>query len=119
MSVAIKFAGTKVIDLSLKLKKEEEIEKDNFSLKFTNGYSEEDEKSFILEFTISISKKKEAFTLDLVYVGFFETPEPINEDFRSSAFTSVNAPAIVYPFMRSFVNTVTVNAGMDSVIYLQ
>lgn len=117
MSVAIKFVGTKVSKLSLDIydKKETEPE-DNFDLRFVNGYCDEDNKSFITEFTISLSSKEESFKLDLIYTGFFKTSNEINEEFRTSQFPLVNAPAIVYPFMRSFVSTVSVNAGLNPVL---
>ncbi len=113
----IKFLGTKVSKLSLLVDVGNELElKDDFKLSFINKYSEEDENSFVVAFSLSISSEEEDFVLELEYLGFFSTDEPISEDFKESHFPSMNAPAIAYPFLRSFINTVTVNSNLNPVI---
>lgn len=113
----IKFLGTKVSKLSLLVNEGNEPKlKDDFQLSFVNGYSEEDESSFDVRFSLSISSMEEGFVLDLEYKGLFSTDEPISEDFKESHFPSMNAPAIAYPFLRSFINTITVNSNLNPVI---
>jgi preprotein translocase subunit SecB len=113
----IKFLGTKVEKLSLIAgDNEEPISEDDFQLSFINGFSDEDDKSFIVKFSVKISSIEENFTLKLQYVGFFATEGTITEEFRKSNFPNVNAPAIAYPFMRSFINTITVNSNLNPVI---
>ena len=113
----IKFLGTKVSKLSLLVDVGNELElKDDFKLSFINKYSEEDENSFVVAFSLSISSEEEDFVLEIEYLGFFSTDEPISEGFKESHFPSMNAPAIAYPFLRSFINTVTVNSNLNPVI---
>lgn len=113
----IKFLGTKVEKLSLIVgDTDEHAQKDDFQLSFVNGFSDDDDKSFIVRFSITVSSVEENFVLELDYVGFFTTEESITEEFRESHFPSVNAPAIAYPFMRSFINTITVNSNLNPVI---
>lgn len=113
----INFLGTKVSELSLIVSQNDETKlEDNFKLSFINGFSEEDDKSFVVNFTIEISSKDENYILNLEYTGFFSTDEPISDDFKASHFPTVNAPAIAYPFMRSFINTITVNSNLNPVI---
>jgi preprotein translocase subunit SecB len=113
----IKFLGTKVSKLSLLVNEDNEPElEDNFHLSFTNAYSEEDDKAFIVKFLINLSSKEEGFNLDLEYIGFFLADDPISDEFKESNFPLMNAPAIVYPFVRSFVSTVTVNSNLNPVI---
>ena len=47
---------------------------------------------------------------------FFNTSDKINQKFKDSKFIIINAPAIAFPFMRSFVATVTLNAGYSPAI---
>jgi preprotein translocase subunit SecB len=113
----IKFLGTKVSKFSLLVNEGNEPElKDNFKLSFVNGYSEEDESSFVVRFSLSISSEEERFILELEYIGLFSSDEPISEDFKNSHFPTMNAPAIAYPFLRSYINTVTVNSNLNPVI---
>jgi len=113
----IQFLGTKVESLSLIVgDSNESILEDDFKLSFENGYSEENDKSFIVRFSVTISSLEESFLLELKYIGFFTTEEAITEEFQKSNFPTVNAPAIAYPFMRSFINTITVNSSLNPVI---
>lgn len=114
----IKFLGTKVSKLSLVVFDDKEIE-DDFHLSFVNGYpdeSSENDKNFVVIFSVRISSAEEKFKLELEYTGFFETDETITEEFKTSHFPTTNAPAIAYPFMRSFINTITVNSDLKPVV---
>jgi preprotein translocase subunit SecB len=88
---------------------------EDFTISFGNGYSDDDLKSFIVKFDISV-KSGHGYKFDLEYIAEFGTDDEISDDFISSHFPVVNAPAIAYPFMRSFVSTVTLNAGYEPVI---
>jgi len=114
----IKFLGTKVAKLSLIVEENDKSKiKDEFKLSFVNGFPEDDGgRSFIVNFSVTVSSEEEKFILELEYTGFFEADEPITEKFRASHFPSMNAPAIAYPFLRSFVNTITVNSNLKPVL---
>lgn len=88
---------------------------DTFKLSFYNDYDKTNELYFLVKFDISL-KSKEGFTLSLSYVAYFETDDAINDDFKTSHFVKVNAPAIAYPFLRSFIATLVVNSGHEAVI---
>lgn len=115
--MSIQFLGTKVTNLTLAVNEDKEVKlEDNFKLSYSNGYSDEDKKAFIVKFFVNLSSEEENFVLDLEYVGLFASEEDISDKFKKSHFPSVNAPAIAYPFLRSFVNTVTVNSNLNPVI---
>lgn len=56
------------------------------------------------------------FDLSLQFVAVFGTEETIDEEFKSSELVRVNSLAIAFPFMRSFISTFTINAGIPSFI---
>jgi len=115
--VSIQFLGTKVTNLSLVINENNEVKlEDNFNLTYSNGYSEEDDNAFIVKFFVELSSEEENYELKLEYIGLFSCEESITEKFKESHFPSVNAPAIAYPFLRSFVNTVTVNSNLNPLI---
>ncbi len=80
------------------------------------AFSTSDKKLFSVEFDIKIDDKNENFNLSLSCSSVFQTEDDITEEFKQSDFITANAPAIAFPFARSFINTLTVNAGMPSVI---
>ncbi len=92
-----------------------ESAKNNFELGLETGFSEDDLKSFRIKFKAVISSK-EGYDLTVEYSSFFETDEDINESFKKSNFVTINAPAIAYPFLRSFISIITLNAGYEPIL---
>ena len=56
------------------------------------------------------------FDLSLQFVAVFTTEAPIDEEFKTSDLVEVNSLAIAFPFMRSFLSTFTINAGIPPFI---
>jgi preprotein translocase subunit SecB len=50
------------------------------------------------------------FELSLKAIGRFKLSQEISEEIRSK-FLNANAPAIMFPYVRSFVSTLTANLG--------
>ncbi|WP_349432088.1 protein-export chaperone SecB [Methylomarinum sp. Ch1-1] len=94
---------------------EELPKEDSIELGYSSGFSNDHGTSFIISFNLSL-KSKEGFNLSIEYIAFFETDEELTEEFKNSHFTKENAPAIAYPFLRSFISTLTVNSGYGAVL---
>lgn len=56
------------------------------------------------------------YELNLEFEGLFETEDVVDEEFMNSSWPQVNGAAIVYPFLRAFVSTLTINAGYDAAV---
>ena len=95
----------------------EDVEAENFDLGLDVSYpvDESDDKVFYVTFTVGISSPR-GFKLDVKYLATFTTSEPIDEKFKSSQFPIVNAPAIAYPYLRSFISNLTLSASYEPVI---
>jgi preprotein translocase subunit SecB len=50
------------------------------------------------------------FSLFILSVGTFELKAELNEKIRKS-FVNINAPAIMFPYIRAFISTLTSNLG--------
>lgn len=50
------------------------------------------------------------FELFILAVGSFELDETLSEDIKQS-FINTNAPAIMFPYIRAFISTLTSNVG--------
>lgn len=50
------------------------------------------------------------FSLSLRAIGRFKLSEDITEDIKEK-FLTANAPAIMFPYIRSFISTFTANLG--------
>lgn len=93
----------------------DQIEKDNVSLSYEVGTADDDNQFFAIKFRIEIRSEKQ-YEMELDYIADFETDQPIDDEFISSHFPRVNAPAIAYPFVRSYVSTIILNSGFEPLI---
>lgn len=112
MKIALKDYIVESLNLKSSL---DESGDDDLKISFTNGYSDSEPKNFTVMFTIELHTS-EKFYLEVVKTFEFETDELITDEFKQSSFPVVNAPAIAYPYLRSFIGTLTLNAGLDAVM---
>lgn len=90
----------------------DDVTEDDFSLSFSCGFTEENSDFFLVKFEIKVESEM-GYKIDLEYSAEFQTDETIDEQFKESMFPIVNAPAIAYPFLRSFVSLITLNSGYE------
>ena len=83
------------------------------NLSFSVGFMEDNK--FIIIFNTYLRYKK-VFSLKITSNAIFETDCVIDDDFKESSFTKVNAPAIAFPYIRSFISNLTLNSGLQPVI---
>ena len=85
-----------------------------FDLDYRTIYSKTDKYKFCVELSIVVYHEK--FTFNCIYMTFFEADEPVTNEFKKSQFPNINCPAIAFPFLRSFIATITLNAGYPPVM---
>jgi len=113
----IQLSRWKVQELSLKLKKspsESKPKKQSFTLSLGNSFSESSKKEFSIAFQIVIDDID--FDLSLEMVFFFKLDSDVTEEFKTSKFISINAPAIAFPFVRSYISNLTLQSGLSTII---
>lgn len=96
---------------------EQEYNSAQASLNTKTFFKDDLDNKFVVAFSLSIaSDDKERMSIEIFAQALFETSEAINEEFKASYFANVNAPAIAFPFVRSFVQTLSVNMGITPII---
>lgn len=85
------------------------------NLTFQAAFNIEDPKTFAVVFSLGVVTPGE-FQLSLEYWVGFEASEEITEDQRDSPFFAINAPAIGFPFLRSYVSLILINGGYSNTI---
>ena len=109
----IQLKSTRVEELHLTFSAD--TDKDSFSFGFANGYSKNELDLFIVKFDVKIESER-GYELKLLYVAEFQVDSEITDDFKESHFPKVNAPAIAYPYLRSYVSFVILNSGYEPLI---
>jgi preprotein translocase subunit SecB len=94
----------------------EEIEMSlSYNLLFNNLIAESSHQ-FAVDFTIHLVNTTKDFQSTIKMLALFETNVLIDDTFKTSTFIQVNAPAIAFPYLRSFVTTITSNAGLKPIV---
>lgn len=90
------------------------MEKEGFDLRHRTIFTEST-RQFTVEFQLRLTiERSRAFFVE--YSSLFETDTDFDDAFRESSFVRVNAPAIAFPFIRSYVAHITLIGGYESVI---
>jgi preprotein translocase subunit SecB len=90
-----------------------ELKSDDFSVACM--HNESPSTAFGIRFTLSLSDNKKEFSLRLDAVAHFLTDIPYDQSFLTSDFVKINAPAIAFPYIRTFISNLTLNSGYNPV----
>ena len=101
---------------SLSIKEKESPLKGNkrFKLSHESLYIEDDPKKFLIRFDVELDDEKFDINFKMDYL--FDCDVAISDDFMSSDFVKVNAPAIAFPYLRAFISTLTLQSGLEPII---
>lgn len=69
---------------------------------------------FVVSFKVSIIGQD--FKMDLLMDFFFVTDKELDDRFFSSPFAKANAPAIAFPYIRSYISNLTIQSGYETVV---
>jgi preprotein translocase subunit SecB len=106
-----------VNELSIKKKAsdtEEKTSNGSFRLDVKNSFNP-DGKRFYVCFDLTLDDPSYNLYVEAVY-AFDVIEGEINEEFKKSHFPKVNAPAIAFPYLRAMVSTITLQAGLKTVM---
>jgi preprotein translocase subunit SecB len=78
-------------------------------------FSDENDRAFAIVFMIELKNKKK-FSLNLEATAHFEANCIVDEDFKSAPFIKINAPAIAFPYIRTYISNLTLNSGYNPVM---
>ena len=109
----IQLKNWQVKNLSLG-KAETQENKNEFRLSMGHFFPENNSKEFGVGFQIEIYD--ENFNISLEMAFLFQVDENVTNDFRDSDFVKINAPAIAFPYLRSYVSNLTLQSGFSPII---
>lgn len=77
-------------------------------------YPEDKDNIFGVGFRVSF--EKDGYSLKAEMRFFFETDSLITEEFKTSSFPVINAPAIAFPYLRSYLSVITMQSGYPPIM---
>lgn len=89
---------------------------ENFSISFDpKGIVNKAESTYQLSLTAYIKDKENTINIEVDVVSFFIFDNLIEKNQLEKLFY-MNAPAIIFPYLRSYITTLTVLSGIDPII---
>lgn len=79
-----------------------------------SGLIDENQKLFKLILDIQIIDSAASFNINLIALGFFEFKEVKTPETLSNYFYT-NAPALIFPYIRAYVSSITALSGLKAV----
>lgn len=118
LKMQIRFTGIQFTELDYQVKTFDKVITHQLetSLKVGVGFKEDEKKGFIVTFEMLLQSKSKKFKLKLKADAHFLTESEIDEDFKTSLFVKINAPAIAFPYVRTFISNLTLNSGYDPIV---
>ncbi len=118
MSNQIRLSQVQVTSLSLNV---DTFNKDITSefgtkLRFEAVYHTENQNNFAIVFDLELENEESAFVLKLKATAHFEADNLIDDDFKSSPFVKISAPAIAFSYIRTFISNLTLNSGYEAIM---
>lgn len=111
----LRLVSNKVSALHITQRTGNDNDNNKINFRYDSRASGEKSQGFILTFDFSLMSER-GFELKLEHDFVFETDSPITDEFWAGTFHTINAPAIAYPYLRAFVSTILLNAGLEAVL---
>ena len=95
-----------------KIKRNIKIESKDLNLKYRitpSGEIDSNNKKYLIKLIVDIRNDNDSFTAEVAIVGVFEFKDVVNKDNLSNYFY-VNAPAIIYPYVRAYIASLTASS---------
>ena len=107
----IRLSSTEVIKIEM-VAHEANEDVSSFDLNYRTAYPPGQPMTFYIVFSLH-TLQPDQYDLRLEFVAHFKTSEPTSDAFRASNFTDINAPAIAFPYLRSYVSNLTMLSGYE------
>ncbi len=111
---AFQFKGFQIVETHI-VKKEGQEVSGNIHLDFNpRGEILKDQNLYKILLGIIINDSDESIKVNVEAIGYFEFSDSIDQDTLNNLFF-VNAPAILFPYIRAYISTLTNLSGIETV----
>lgn len=108
------FEGFKIIKSYFEMNNSDE--KQTFSINFSpKGIINKETSKFEMELGVLIEERDNKFKAEITVLGVFKFVSDMKEDMLDNFFYK-NAPAILFPYVRAYITTLTSLSGISPVI---
>ena len=103
----------RVTEVNFSLREGKNLDR-GFQINLSNRFPSDSNEVFVVTLDLSINDPE--FELNLNSSFVFKCDQAITEEFKTSDFPRVNAPAIAFPFLRAYISNLTLQSGINPLI---
>lgn len=74
------------------------------------------EREFTVNLTLKVNDETNKLMIELNAIAYFLSEDIIDESFKESHYVQINAPAIVFPYLRAYISNLTIGAGFNPIV---
>ena len=109
-----KFKGYRITKSDISIKPDGDINQ-KLNISFSGKNQEAENSVYILDLTTSVSNEDKSIDITIDMRGFFEFDEGLSTD-NQKIFFNGNAPAIMFPYIRAAISTITGISGIAPIV---
>lgn len=109
-----RFLKYEILNASIDIKAPKAIG-DNLKIEFNKVKDLSNDELFILGLETLITDQKENLKIKVSAKGYFEFKDDCPEEMKDN-FMNINAPAILFPYIRAYISTLTALSGITPII---
>ena len=109
-----RFKGYRVIKSEMRIDQDVEIGK-KLNVTFSGVQAVEHESEYLLDLGVDITNEDKSIDIKLEMRGVFEFDKEMEHD-EKGRFFILNAPTIMFPYMRAHVATLTAISGIEALV---
>ena len=79
-----------------------------------SGKLDRDNNIFHLQLGVDISSPSETFKIEIDSIGYFKYD--IEDDSKLNSYLYLNAPALLFPYLRAYISSVTTLSGIKPIV---
>lgn len=109
-----RFKGYRIIKSEMRMAQSGEIDK-KLNVTFSGIRTSECESEYALDLGVSVTNPDQSLDIQLEMRGIFEFDNNLSLQEKGTFFTA-SAPAIMFPYLRAHISTLTAISGIDPLI---
>lgn len=109
-----KFRGYRITEATMHIAADRKVDQ-QLNVSFPGIRYNTQDHTYTLILGVTVTNEDKSLDISVEMVGFFEFDRDLSQK-EKDCFFSANAPAIMFPYIRAYISTVTGTAGIEPII---
>lgn len=88
----------------------------SIAIRIKNGSHKTNPNNYALRIKVDVKSPNDELTITLESLCIFTSAQPVTKEFIKSSLVNINSAAIAFPFLRSYIHSLTALSGIHPII---